>query len=215
MEGRLWLGPLIYKPGPRLEARTLTTTPRPMLGGPGRALSPQWAQTPSPQCVEAATWEWGSGSVPIHPLLWVPGHGCSELWLGLRRTRAAGPLRRTGYFSCASFPMAAVSPVLDCGYCLIGGMKITRFLCKNVGFSVGKFCIMPKKSWPPLSFRVSDRRLLPGARTNPAKETPHRHPLGTCRSAPVMGNTREKERRTLSPPDAMIHTRIQKYGVRC
>ena len=51
--------------------------------------------------------------------------------------------------------MAAVSPVLDCGYCLIGGMKITRFICKNVGFSVGKFCIMPKKSWPPPSFRVS------------------------------------------------------------
>uniref|UniRef100_A0A8C9KAK4 DLEC1 cilia and flagella associated protein n=1 Tax=Panthera tigris altaica TaxID=74533 RepID=A0A8C9KAK4_PANTA len=51
-------------------------------------------------------------------------------------------------------PVLTLSPVLDCGYCLIGGMKITRFLCKNVGFSVGKFCIMPKKSWPPLSFRA-------------------------------------------------------------
>lgn len=66
--------------------------------------------------------------------------------------------------------MAAVSPVLDCGYCLIGGMKMTRLICKNVGFSVGKFCIMPKKSWPPPSFRVSAHRLLPGKRANPSKE---------------------------------------------
>lgn len=57
--------------------------------------------------------------------------------------------------SCPSSPVAAVSPVLDCGYCLIGDVKITRFICKNVGFSVGRFCIMPKKSWPPPSFRVS------------------------------------------------------------
>ncbi|KAB1264561.1 Deleted in lung and esophageal cancer protein 1-like protein [Camelus dromedarius] len=52
-------------------------------------------------------------------------------------------------------PVLTLSPVLDCGYCLIGGMKITRFVCKNVGFSVGKFCIMPKKSWPPPSFRAA------------------------------------------------------------
>ncbi|XP_059018065.1 deleted in lung and esophageal cancer protein 1 isoform X5 [Mustela lutreola] len=51
-------------------------------------------------------------------------------------------------------PVLTLSPVLDCGYCLIGGMKITRFVCKNVGFSIGKFCVMPKKSWPPPSFRV-------------------------------------------------------------
>nr|XP_058933216.1 deleted in lung and esophageal cancer protein 1 isoform X3 [Kogia breviceps] len=51
-------------------------------------------------------------------------------------------------------PVLTLSPVLDCGYCLIGGMKMTRFICKNVGFSVGRFCIMPKKSWPPPSFRA-------------------------------------------------------------
>ncbi|XP_016051691.1 PREDICTED: deleted in lung and esophageal cancer protein 1, partial [Miniopterus natalensis] len=50
-------------------------------------------------------------------------------------------------------PVLTLSPVLDCGYCLTGGMKMSRFLCKNVGFSVGKFCVMPKKSWPPTSFR--------------------------------------------------------------
>uniref|UniRef100_A0A8C3YSZ4 DLEC1 cilia and flagella associated protein n=1 Tax=Catagonus wagneri TaxID=51154 RepID=A0A8C3YSZ4_9CETA len=51
-------------------------------------------------------------------------------------------------------PVLTLSPVLDCGCCLIGGMKIARFICRNVGFSVGKFCIMPKKSWPPSSFRA-------------------------------------------------------------
>ncbi|XP_052579873.1 deleted in lung and esophageal cancer protein 1 isoform X1 [Peromyscus californicus insignis] len=51
-------------------------------------------------------------------------------------------------------PVLTLSPVLDCGHCLIGGVKITRFACKNVGFSVGKFCIMPQKSWPPPSFRA-------------------------------------------------------------
>nr|KAF6473888.1 DLEC1 cilia and flagella associated protein [Rousettus aegyptiacus] len=51
-------------------------------------------------------------------------------------------------------PVLTLSPVLDCGYCLVGGMKVTKFLCKNVGFSAGKFCVMPKKSWPPSSFRA-------------------------------------------------------------
>uniref|UniRef100_G1QZF9 DLEC1 cilia and flagella associated protein n=1 Tax=Nomascus leucogenys TaxID=61853 RepID=G1QZF9_NOMLE len=51
-------------------------------------------------------------------------------------------------------PVLTLSPVLDCGYCLIGGVKMTRFICKNVGFSVGRFCIMPKTSWPPLSFKA-------------------------------------------------------------
>ncbi|KAL6081907.1 hypothetical protein STEG23_007270 [Scotinomys teguina] len=50
-------------------------------------------------------------------------------------------------------PVLTLSPVLDCGYCLIGGVKVTRFACKNVGFSAGRFCIMPQKSWPPPSFR--------------------------------------------------------------
>ncbi|KAG8521540.1 Deleted in lung and esophageal cancer protein 1 [Galemys pyrenaicus] len=51
-------------------------------------------------------------------------------------------------------PVLTLSPVLNCGYCLIGGIKMTRFLCRNVGFSVGRFCIIPKKNWPPHSYRV-------------------------------------------------------------
>ncbi|KAF6099103.1 DLEC1 cilia and flagella associated protein [Phyllostomus discolor] len=51
-------------------------------------------------------------------------------------------------------PVLTLPPVLDCGYCLVGGMKASRFLCRNVGFSTGKFCVMPKESWPPPSFRA-------------------------------------------------------------
>ncbi|KAM6169230.1 deleted in lung and esophageal cancer protein 1 [Rhynchocyon petersi] len=51
-------------------------------------------------------------------------------------------------------PVLTLPQVLDCGYCLIGGVKVTRFVCRNVGFSVGKFCIMPQKSWPPPSYRA-------------------------------------------------------------
>ncbi|XP_004614681.2 deleted in lung and esophageal cancer protein 1 [Sorex araneus] len=51
-------------------------------------------------------------------------------------------------------PVLTLSPELDCGFCLIGGIKLNRFLCKNVGLSGGKFCIMPKGSWPPPSFRA-------------------------------------------------------------
>ncbi|XP_023575563.1 deleted in lung and esophageal cancer protein 1 isoform X2 [Octodon degus] len=51
-------------------------------------------------------------------------------------------------------PVLTLSPVLDCGYCLIGGIKIIRFMCRNVGFSTGKFYIMPKEIWPPISFKA-------------------------------------------------------------
>ncbi|XP_074140641.1 deleted in lung and esophageal cancer protein 1 [Sminthopsis crassicaudata] len=51
-------------------------------------------------------------------------------------------------------PILTLGPVLNCGYCLVGGIKMTGFVCKNVGLSVGKFCIMPKSSWPPPSFRA-------------------------------------------------------------
>ncbi|XP_006890716.1 PREDICTED: deleted in lung and esophageal cancer protein 1 [Elephantulus edwardii] len=51
-------------------------------------------------------------------------------------------------------PVLTLPQVLDCGYCLIGGLKVTRFVCRNVGFSGGKFCIMPKRSWPPPSYRA-------------------------------------------------------------
>ncbi|XP_059520387.1 deleted in lung and esophageal cancer protein 1 isoform X2 [Myotis daubentonii] len=51
-------------------------------------------------------------------------------------------------------PVLTLPPVLDCGYCLVGEMKVSTFLCKNVGFSAAKFCVIPKKTWPPTSFRA-------------------------------------------------------------
>jgi len=50
----------------------------------------------------------------------------------------------------------AVPHIIDCGSCLVGGIKVTKILCRNEGFSTEKFCIMPKKDWTPPDFRVSD-----------------------------------------------------------
>ncbi|KAL8164844.1 UNVERIFIED_CONTAM: hypothetical protein K2H54_010552, partial [Gekko kuhli] len=51
-------------------------------------------------------------------------------------------------------PILTLPPVLDCGACLVGGIKFSEFLCKNEGCSSGKFCIMPKGMWPPPHFRA-------------------------------------------------------------
>lgn len=49
----------------------------------------------------------------------------------------------------------AVPRVLDCGCCLIGGVKFVEFLCQNVGLSAGNFCIVPKNQWPASNLRVN------------------------------------------------------------
>ncbi|NXI71666.1 DLEC1 protein, partial [Anseranas semipalmata] len=51
-------------------------------------------------------------------------------------------------------PVLTLPRIIDCGSCLVGGIKVTVILCRNEGFSTGKFCIMPKKAWPPPSFRA-------------------------------------------------------------
>ncbi|XP_053265484.1 deleted in lung and esophageal cancer protein 1 isoform X3 [Podarcis raffonei] len=51
-------------------------------------------------------------------------------------------------------PILTLPHILDCGPCLVGGVKFTEFLCKNEGSSIGKFCIMPKHIWPPPHFRA-------------------------------------------------------------
>ncbi|XP_072911149.1 deleted in lung and esophageal cancer protein 1 [Hemitrygon akajei] len=50
-------------------------------------------------------------------------------------------------------PILTLPGTLDCGYCLVGGVKFTEFLCKNEGYSSGYFCIMPKRMWPTTNFR--------------------------------------------------------------
>ncbi|XP_060920517.1 deleted in lung and esophageal cancer protein 1-like, partial [Labrus mixtus] len=62
-------------------------------------------------------------------------------------------------------PIAAIRPppvltlprVLDCGYCLIGGVKFVEFFCQNVGLSSGTFCIIPKNKWPASNLRSVER----------------------------------------------------------
>ncbi|XP_061441720.1 deleted in lung and esophageal cancer protein 1 isoform X2 [Rhineura floridana] len=51
-------------------------------------------------------------------------------------------------------PILTLPHILDCGACLVGGVKFTEFLCKNEGPNVGKFCIMPEDMWPPPHFRA-------------------------------------------------------------
>ncbi|XP_010792690.1 deleted in lung and esophageal cancer protein 1-like [Notothenia coriiceps] len=51
----------------------------------------------------------------------------------------------------------AVPRVLECGCCLIGGVKFVEFLCQNVGVSAGTFCIVPKNQWPASNLRCLAR----------------------------------------------------------
>uniref|UniRef100_A0A8C3K0N0 DLEC1 cilia and flagella associated protein n=1 Tax=Calidris pygmaea TaxID=425635 RepID=A0A8C3K0N0_9CHAR len=51
-------------------------------------------------------------------------------------------------------PVLTLPHIIDCGSCIVGGIKVTIILCTNEGFSTGKFCIMPKKAWPPSNFRA-------------------------------------------------------------
>ncbi|NXS68499.1 DLEC1 protein, partial [Pandion haliaetus] len=51
-------------------------------------------------------------------------------------------------------PVLTLPHIIDCGSCLVGGIKVTMILCRNEGISTGKFCIMPKKAWPPANFRA-------------------------------------------------------------
>ncbi|NWS56289.1 DLEC1 protein, partial [Chunga burmeisteri] len=51
-------------------------------------------------------------------------------------------------------PVLTLPHIIDCGSCLVGGIKVTMIVCKNEGISPGKFSIMPKKAWPPPNFRT-------------------------------------------------------------
>ncbi|RVE58808.1 hypothetical protein OJAV_G00197420 [Oryzias javanicus] len=54
-------------------------------------------------------------------------------------------------------PILTLPRVLDCGYCLVGGLKYVEFLCQNVGRSAGTFCIVPKSQWPFSNLRSLSR----------------------------------------------------------
>ncbi|XP_078087239.1 deleted in lung and esophageal cancer protein 1 [Mustelus asterias] len=50
-------------------------------------------------------------------------------------------------------PILTLPGTLDCRHCLVGGVKITEFLCRNDGYNAGCFCVMPQKMWPTTNFR--------------------------------------------------------------
>uniref|UniRef100_A0A673MAK0 DLEC1 cilia and flagella associated protein n=1 Tax=Sinocyclocheilus rhinocerous TaxID=307959 RepID=A0A673MAK0_9TELE len=73
-------------------------------------------------------------------------------------------------------PILSLPAVMDCGYCLVGGVKFMEVLCRNEGLSSGTFCVMPKKQWPasmkstfaeqpPFAISPSIFGLLPGQAT--------------------------------------------------
>ncbi|NXK88434.1 DLEC1 protein, partial [Formicarius rufipectus] len=46
-------------------------------------------------------------------------------------------------------PVLTLPHIIDCGPCLVGGVKTKPILCRNEGVRTGKFSIIPKKAWPP------------------------------------------------------------------
>uniref|UniRef100_A0A8C5NJU2 DLEC1 cilia and flagella associated protein n=1 Tax=Junco hyemalis TaxID=40217 RepID=A0A8C5NJU2_JUNHY len=47
-----------------------------------------------------------------------------------------------------SLPVLTLPDCINCGSCLVGGIKTTTILCRNEGVRTGKFSIMPGKAWP-------------------------------------------------------------------
>uniref|UniRef100_A0A8C9UBH0 DLEC1 cilia and flagella associated protein n=1 Tax=Serinus canaria TaxID=9135 RepID=A0A8C9UBH0_SERCA len=47
-----------------------------------------------------------------------------------------------------SLPVLTLPDFINCGSCLVGGIKTKAILCRNEGARTGKFCIMPGKAWP-------------------------------------------------------------------
>ncbi|KAK9527708.1 hypothetical protein VZT92_014247 [Zoarces viviparus] len=69
----------------------------------------------------------------------------------------AGHRLRVPVAARRSPPILTLPRVLDCGCCLIGGVKFVEFLCKNISFSAGTFCIIPKNQWPASNLRSAAR----------------------------------------------------------
>ncbi|NXP79038.1 DLEC1 protein, partial [Ramphastos sulfuratus] len=51
-------------------------------------------------------------------------------------------------------PVLTLPDIIDCGSCLVGGVKSMKLLCRNEGINGGMFCIMPKHAWPPSNSRA-------------------------------------------------------------
>ncbi|XP_072179053.1 deleted in lung and esophageal cancer protein 1-like [Diadema setosum] len=86
-------------------------------------------------------------------------------------------------------PLLSLSPVIDCGHCLVGGDSSTEFLVQNHGGS-GRFCAMPRKCWPATNFSsisTGDKVNVPPFQLYPAVfeiMAGHAIPLQVCFSPP-------------------------------
>uniref|UniRef100_H2ZNY1 Deleted in lung and esophageal cancer protein 1 Ig-like domain-containing protein n=1 Tax=Ciona savignyi TaxID=51511 RepID=H2ZNY1_CIOSA len=50
-------------------------------------------------------------------------------------------------------PVLIVPEAINCGFCLVGGVKVVDLPLKNVGGN-GRFCIMKRTSWPAANFKT-------------------------------------------------------------
>ncbi|NXR24703.1 DLEC1 protein, partial [Cinclus mexicanus] len=54
-----------------------------------------------------------------------------------------------------SLPVLTLPDNIDCGSCLVGGIKTTAILCRNEGVRTGNFSIVPEKAWPVPDSRMA------------------------------------------------------------
>ncbi|XP_037985052.1 deleted in lung and esophageal cancer protein 1 [Motacilla alba alba] len=71
-----------------------------------------------------------------------------ERTVELRNITSTGQHVRLIPPSTSVFFIWPVPDFIDCGSCLVGGIKTTAILCRNAGVRTGKFSIMPGKAWP-------------------------------------------------------------------
>nr|XP_033787629.1 deleted in lung and esophageal cancer protein 1 isoform X2 [Geotrypetes seraphini] len=58
-------------------------------------------------------------------------------------------------------PILTLPSTVDCGACIIGGVKVLQIVCINEGLSCGRFCVMPKNKWPATNFRnITDAKFV-------------------------------------------------------
>ncbi|XP_074401785.1 deleted in lung and esophageal cancer protein 1 isoform X3 [Zonotrichia albicollis] len=71
-----------------------------------------------------------------------------EMTVEVRNITSTGQHVRLVPPSSSVFFIWPVPDCINCGSCLVGGIKTTTILCRNEGVRTGKFSIIPGKAWP-------------------------------------------------------------------
>uniref|UniRef100_A0A8D2N6G4 HYDIN/VesB/CFA65-like Ig-like domain-containing protein n=1 Tax=Zonotrichia albicollis TaxID=44394 RepID=A0A8D2N6G4_ZONAL len=71
-----------------------------------------------------------------------------EMTVEVRNITSTGQHVRLIPPSSSVFFIWPVPDCINCGSCLVGGIKTTTILCRNEGVRTGKFSIIPGKAWP-------------------------------------------------------------------